>query len=399
MPSTIPTKAKSKLPSKSSPVHKSKPKKLSSPPADSSSEESDAEDDDIDSEGYKRLITALGDDGLDEYDQAQLNMLLGDEQGGDGSEDSESESESDQEKSNATRANGTSHTSIQDENEDEDVDEDLEDEDLEEDIPLDSLEHGVLDEDFVPRQKVEIDNHAALARIRETISLDESIPWTETLSVTYPKTIDVDVDDDLVRELAFYNQALHSAQAARKLASSSKPPLPWSRPPDYFAEMVKSDAHMERIRQKLLDEKAGIKRSEDAKKMRDGKKFGKKVQLEKLKEREQSKKDMEERLKGIKRKRKDMPDGDAGGEDFDVAIEDALEDKGRPTKKAKMPRTARDKKFGFGGGAGRRSKQNTKSSTDDFNPRAAGGGRGAKGGARGAKRLGKGRRQAVRGRR
>ncbi len=58
---------------------------------------------------------------------------------------------------------------------------------------------------------------------------------------------------------------------------------------------------MERIRQRLLDESSGIKKSEDKRKEREGKKFGKQVQIEKLKERERSKKDMEERLKGLKR--------------------------------------------------------------------------------------------------
>ena len=75
----------------------------------------------------------------------------------------------------------------------------------------------------------------------------------------------------------------------------------FTRPSDYFAEMVKSDAHMERIRQRLLDESATIKRSEDKRKEREGKKFGKQVQMEKLKERERNKKDIEERLKGLKR--------------------------------------------------------------------------------------------------
>jgi rRNA-processing protein EBP2 len=42
----------------------------------------------------------------------------------------------------------------------------------------------------------------ALRRIRETFQLDPSIPWTETLTVSYPETIDVDVEDDLNRELA-----------------------------------------------------------------------------------------------------------------------------------------------------------------------------------------------------
>lgn len=58
---------------------------------------------------------------------------------------------------------------------------------------------------------------------------------------------------------------------------------------------------MERIRQRLLDETASIKKSEDKRKEREGKKYGKQVQIEKVKERERSKKDMEERLKGLKR--------------------------------------------------------------------------------------------------
>lgn len=96
-----------------------------------------------------------------------------------------------------------------------------------------------------------------------------------------------------------YKQALHGAQTARSLAAKHN--LPFTRPADYFAEMVKSDAHMERIRQRLLDESATIKRSEDKRKEREGKKFGKQVQMEKLQERERNKKDMEERLKGLKR--------------------------------------------------------------------------------------------------
>jgi rRNA-processing protein EBP2 len=65
--------------------------------------------------------------------------------------------------------------------------------------------------------------------------------------------------------------------------------------------MVKSDSHMERLRSRLLDERAGFKKSEEKRREREGKKFGKQVQVEKLKERERSKKDMEERLKGLKR--------------------------------------------------------------------------------------------------
>lgn len=99
-------------------------------------------------------------------------------------------------------------------------------------------------------------------------------------------------------------------------------------------------------------------------------------------------------------------DGADDGEDFDVAVEDAIAD--RPSKrakgpngKAKLPRAARDKKFGFGS-AGRRSKQNTKDSTDSFvqrgGPGGKKGGKGAKGAKAPPKRPGKSKRMAQRSR-
>lgn len=165
---------------------------------------------------------------------------------------------------------------------------------------------------------------------------------------------------------------------------------------------------MERIRQRLLDEGSSIKKSEDKRKEREGKKFGKQVQVEKLKERERSKKDMDERLKGLKRstfaslfqnyllsnvfiieRQGALDNAQADDEGFDVAVEDAISE--RPAKRGKgadghkMSRTARDGKFGYGG-VDRRSKQNTRESTDDFdNSRGRGGGRGGRGGARGGR--------------
>jgi hypothetical protein len=48
------------------------------------------------------------------------------------------------------------------------------------------------------------DSQVALEQILESIKLDPSRPWTETLVLSYPHTIDVDVDDDLNREVALY---------------------------------------------------------------------------------------------------------------------------------------------------------------------------------------------------
>lgn len=67
--------------------------------------------------------------------------------------------------------------------------------------------------------------------------------------------------------------------------------------------MLKSDDHMSRIRQSLLDEQAGFKASDEARKLRDAKKFGKKVQVERLKEREKEKKEVGKRLDSLKKSR------------------------------------------------------------------------------------------------
>lgn len=86
-----------------------------------------------------------------------------------------------------------------------------------------------------------------------------------------------------------------------------------------------------------------------------------------------------------------------GGEDgdFDIALEEAVEDRQR--KKPKMPRTKRDEKYGFGGkgSVGWRSKQNTRDSTDQF-VSGKSDKKGKKGGKHALKRPGKARRMANR---
>lgn len=387
-------KSKSEL---SAPKQKAKqPAKIKSPPAAKPSpidddhaesegmeeEGSGSDGEENDEEAMQKLMELLGEDGFDDLDDLDEGSA----------HDSEEEVEEVEDEENSEHGSEADSDGSEDE---------------EELVALDDLEDGHIDEDVVPQQKVEIDNTVALRRIRETFQLDPSLPWTDTLVISYPQAIEVDVDDDLNRELAFYKQALHAANTARTLAATHS--LPFTRPSDYFAEMVKSDAHMERLRSRLLDERAGIKKSEEKRREREGKKFGKQVQMEKLKERERSKKDMEERLKGLKRKRKgalenaeaDGADGDA----FDIAVEDAIAD--RPAKHAKGPggkkmaRNARDQKFGFGG-QGRRSKQNTKASTDNFDSapgkRGGHGPKAARGSAGGSKRPGKSKRVASRSR-
>jgi Eukaryotic rRNA processing protein EBP2 len=61
---------------------------------------------------------------------------------------------------------------------------------------------------------------------------------------------------------------------------------------------------MARIRQRLLDEKAGIKKSEEKRKEREMKKIGKQLQIEKLKERRERGLQEVEKVKGMKRSKR-----------------------------------------------------------------------------------------------
>ncbi|CAE6472369.1 unnamed protein product [Rhizoctonia solani] len=426
---------------KASSKSKAKPSEVSMPPpppvvevpistgaeadAESSGEDSeeDSEDDGVDEEGMSRLMKLLGKDGLDDIAEHQLSELgLGDNSEEEDSQDEDSGEESEEGEDIVDDGDGASESGWVDEDgemedpetdttgklnittqeESQDEDDDEEEEEEEEAVALD--EASEVDEDVVPKQKVVINNEVALKRIKETIELGKDMPWSETLAFTSSKVLEIpNADDDLNRELAFYKQALDTANAARTKFAAAK--LPFSRPSDYFAEMVKSDSHMERIRQRLLDERAGIQKSETAKKQRELKKIGKQVQVEKLKEREKGKKEMNERVKGLKRKRGGALDVTQDREAFDVAVEDAIAD--RPAKRGKkdgkpnISRAKRDAKFGFGGAGtkGRRGKQNTKQSTESFDFRGGVGRDAAKRGGRGggkrggSKRPGKSRRQ------
>ena len=64
--------------------------------------------------------------------------------------------------------------------------------------------------------------------------------------------------------------------------------------------MVKSDSHMKRIRQRLLKESAEIKRRQKREEQ-SNKKYGEQIQVEKQKERERTKRDMDQRIKGLER--------------------------------------------------------------------------------------------------
>jgi hypothetical protein len=156
-------------------------------------------------------------------------------------------------------------------------------------------------EDIVPHQRLTINNTVALTAALKRIALPISkLPFSEHQSVTTSEPVSIpDVSDDLNRELAFYSQSLSAVQEARKALKAEG--VPFTRPTDYFAEMVKADEHMAKIKAKLIDEAASKKASAEARKQRDLKKFGKQVQVAKLQERAKETKQTMEKIKALKR--------------------------------------------------------------------------------------------------
>ena len=138
---------------------------------DGDESESDEEDDGVDEVGFEKLIKALGDDGLNEYDQAHLVALDGDEEseeedmeGQDIEEDDESAevpgSEEDEEVPDGGDGAGEEGPGTGSEVEE------GESSDNEDPLALDELEDVELHPDAVPRRGVKvIDNKVCITRV------------------------------------------------------------------------------------------------------------------------------------------------------------------------------------------------------------------------------------------
>ncbi|GFF34650.1 hypothetical protein IFM58399_03947 [Aspergillus lentulus] len=263
----------------------------------------------------------------------------------DGSSDNEDE-ESDKE------ATGEA----EDNEEDEDDEEEGEEEEEEEDIPLSDLSEDER-EDVVPHQRLTINNSAAInASIKRISFITTQTPFSEHNSLVSKEPIEVpDPNDDLNRELAFYKVCQAAASEARSLLK--KEGVPFTRPGDYFAEMVKTDEHMSKIKKKLYDEAAAKKAAAEARKQRDLKKFGKQVQVAKLQQRQKEKRETLEKINELKKKRKTDKSGitDNDNDLFDIAIEDSGKSDSRKRSRGNesggpsLKRQKKNEKYGFGG--------------------------------------------------
>ena len=283
----------------------------------------------------------------------------------DESDDEDVESEVDLEKLAASESESDLDSDDSEgEDSENDEEEEAEEEEEEDDIPLSDVDVDS-DADVVPHTKTTINNKAAL---RDALARIE-LPWSkhsfqEHQSIVSAEKTELsikDIYDDTERELAFYKQSLDAAKQAK--AALLKLKVPFSRPMDYFAEMVKTDEHMDKLKAKLLEEAANKKASEEAKRQRLLKKFGKQVQVATLQERAKQKRETLDKIKSLKRKR---GSGLTNDDEFQVALEEATNEHQRENKRAKPngKRLAKDAKFGQGGKKRGMRKNDATSSAD-----------------------------------
>jgi rRNA-processing protein EBP2 len=92
-----------------------------------------------------------------------------------------------------------------------------------------------------------------LASLREDLG-DPGANFRASFTLTLPRHPAIEsVDNDLLREQAFQDVALEGVESARPLLEELG--IPYLRPPTMFAEMVKSDDQMDRIRRSLTEER------------------------------------------------------------------------------------------------------------------------------------------------
>ncbi|CAH0407608.1 unnamed protein product [Chilo suppressalis] len=168
-------------------------------------------------------------------------------------------------------------------------------------------------------------------------------------------------EDPVLNEFKRENLIHRQAQAAviegiKRLKELS---IPTRRPDDYFAEMAKTDEHMQKVRKNLMAKQAAQARTEKVRQLREQKKISKRVQIDAKLKQQAEKKHMLEQLKRVRK-----------GKSADL---DFLEDnkgknakgKGLQNNKVSKKRASKDKKFGFGGKK-KGSKLNTRESSNEM---------------------------------
>lgn len=231
----------------------------------------------------------------------------------------------------------------------------------------------------VEENKVFINN---VNGIKEAIaSFQSSLPWSERLDIVAEAAplapelsmeiteqqqflkagkIDEVALNDFKRETMFHRQA--QSAVMRGIELLRKHNIPTHRPEDYFAEMFKSDEHMQKVRHALLQRKTALEQTEKVRRIRQEKKLAKEKQVAAIQEKHKQKRELNENIKKFRkglRNDLDFLETDSGKKN---KKKDDGGDKKKNLTRSQHKRKGKDTKYGFGGKK-RGMKGNTTEST------------------------------------
>jgi len=196
------------------------------------------------------------------------------------------------------------------------------------------------------------------------------VPWVDTLAIEGPHGMPkgVKAKDGVKLESTFLGIASEAVKEAYRRLRVMK--IPCSRPSDFYAEMLKTDKQMFRVRQLAAEEQRRMKIVEDRRKSQAAKKFAKNAKSKKNERRAEEKRQSLDEISKWREKSKGEKSDDAD-RDLDDILDNrrGKKDKGKGKGKGKgeksKKRKAADAKYGFGGKK-RFKKSNDKSSVNDF---------------------------------
>jgi len=225
---------------------------------------------------------------------------------------------------------------------------------------------GLMADSFSSNPQKHMNNQIGLRAALAEIRLE--LPWVERLEVVSAERLEASlpegVTDDLKVELAFYGQALAAVTAAR--GELDRIGVPHRRPDDYLAEMLKSDVHMAKIRNKLVVEAKHAKESERKQREKNSQAFSKELRTAKMSEKAQDKRKALDNIKSWRKKSRDSRPELSTEKDLDSVLHgDKKSGDKRPAEKSDR-RKGKDKKYGHGGVPRRIAKENDKKSARDM---------------------------------
>lgn len=105
--------------------------------------------------------------------------------------------------------------------------------------------------------------------------------------------------NDFKRETMFHRQAQSAVMRGIELLRKNN--IPTHRPEDYFAEMFKSDEHMQKVRHALLQRKVALEQTEKVRRIRQEKKLAKEKQVAAIQEKHKQKRELNENIKKFRK--------------------------------------------------------------------------------------------------